>query len=466
MFPVIKMKFKVEHLKYLVKVLKSNLEGASIHRFIEYSKTDFVFNNSKNKDQQVIISLQSSHPFILFGKINDLCSSLASPFYLQLKNELEHSLIKNISLWNDDRIIAFEIESQNAIYEINNRYLVIELITGAPNLLLLDENKKILLVYKPSSLDQNRPLLKGLPYVLPNKNNSFTINDEVIPFNIEEEFNNYFLSLKEKRKKDKYSKVIKVITSNIKSLKKKINNQEKDLASARDLETFKLYGDLLFTYMYDIKEITNPLIIEDIKIPIDVKKTLKDNGLTYYKKYQKSKNALIHLQVQLKLNKEELEYFLTLENQFNAASERELLEIKEELVINGYIHDSMKKRKKAKKAYEPYFIYYKNTKIGYGKNNFQNDYLSFTLANKNYYYLHIKNHPGSHIVIFDNNPSNEIITYASELALFLGNLNDGDVILTKVKELKKTTKKGLVTFNNYQTIHISNYDKKKFTSIH
>lgn len=460
------MKFKVEHLKYLVEELKRNLEGAYIHHFIEYSKTDFVFNNSKNKEQQVIISLQSSHPFILFGNINDLCSSLASPFYLQLKNELEHSLIKNISLWNDDRIIAFEIESQNAIYEINNRYLVIELITGAPNLLLLDENKKILLVYKPSFLDQNRPLLKGLPYLLPNKTNSFVINDEIISFNIKEEFNNYFFNLKEKRKKDKYSKVIKVITTNIKSLKKKISNQEKDLTSALDLETFKLYGDLLLTYMYDIKEVTNPIIIEDIKIPLDINKTLKDNALSYYKKYQKSKNALIHLQEQLKQNKEELEYFLTLENQFNAASERELIEIAEELVINGYIHEPIKKQKKIKKSYEPYFIYYKDIKIGYGKNNLQNDYLSFTLANKNYYYLHIKDHPGSHIVIFDNNSSSEIITYAAELALFLGNLNDGDVILTKVKELKKTNKKGLVTFNNYQTIHISNYDKSKFTSIH
>ncbi len=460
------MKFKVENLRYLVRVLKENLEGAYIHRFIEYSKTDFVFNNSKNKDQQVIISLQSSHPFILFGKINDLGSSLASSFYLQLKNELEHCLIKNISLWNNDRIIAFEIESQNAIYEINNRYLVIELITGASNLLLLDENKNILLVYKPSFLDQERPLLKGAPYVLPSKNSSFLITEETIPFSIESEFNNYFENLKEKRKKDKYSKVIKVINSNIKSLKKKIANQEKDLISASSLETFKLYGDLIYTYMYEIKDITNPLIIDDIAIPIDTSKSLKDNGGIYYKKYQKAKTALIHLEAQLKINKEELEYFLTLQNQFESASERDILEIEEELIINKYISETSKKRKQTKKSYEPYFIHYNNVKIGYGKNNLQNDYLSFTLANKAHYYLHIKDHPGSHIVIFDSNPTNDIIAYAAELALFLGKLNDGDIILTKIKELKKTSKKGLVTFNSYQTIHISSYDKNKFSFIH
>ena len=460
------MKLNVGHLKFLVSVLKENLVGSYIHKFIEYSKTDYVFTSSKNKEQQVIISLQSSHPFILLGHIDELNSTLSSSFFLQLRKELDHSQIKDIYLWNEDRIIAFEIESQNEIYEINTRHLVIELITGAANMMLLDENKNILLIYRSVSLDQDRPLFKGLPYSLPSKNSSWTVTNESISFNIEEEFNNYFNSLKEKRRKDKFSRVIKVITSNKKSLLKKIEKQEKDLNSASSLETYKLYGDLLFTYMWEIKEITNPLILDDISVPIDITKSLKDNALAYYKKYQKSKSAIEHLQNQLRINKEELEYFLTLENQYINASERDLFEIEEELVMNGYLRDLNPRKKKTKKAYEPYFVYFKGTKIGYGKNNLQNDYLTFTLASKKDCYLHIHNHPGSHIVIFDSNPSNEVITFASELALFLGKVDDGDVIFTKVSKLQKTNKKGLVTFKKYQTFHISTYDKRKFTSLH
>lgn len=460
------MKMNVANLRYLVKTLKPLLVGSYIHKFVEYSKTDYLFNVSKNKEKQVIISLQSSRPFLLLGQINDLTSSLSSSFFLQLRKEVEHAYIKDINLLNNDRIISIEIEAQNEIYEINRRFLILELITGMPNLLLLDEDNSILLAYRSTSFEQERTILKGVPYTLPNKNSEFNDNNEEIPFDINQEFNDYYKTLIEKRRKDKFYRINKVIKQNIKSLKTKIKKQTIDLENAENGENFKLYGDLLFTYMYEIKEYTSPLVLDEISIPLDLSKSLKDNALIYYKKYQKSKSALEHLIKQLTINKEELEYFLLLENQYAFASERDLLEIEEELIENGYLKQTIIRKKKSKKAYEPYFIYYKDTKIGYGKNNLQNDYLTFTLASKKDCYLHILNHPGSHIVIFNPNPSKEVIEFACALSLFLANKDDGDVIFTKVNELSKTSKKGLVTFKHYQTLHISSYDRNLFTSLH
>ena len=100
----------------------------------------------------------------------------------------------------------------------------------------------------------------------------------------------------------------------------------------------------------------------------------------------------------------------------------------------------------------PYFVKVDKTIIGFGKNAEQNNYLTFILAKKDYYYLHIKDHSGSHVVIFSNNPSKEAILVASEIALILSKLDNGEVYLADVKDVKKGDRIGEVNILKYETI--------------
>ena len=102
----------------------------------------------------------------------------------------------------------------------------------------------------------------------------------------------------------------------------------------------------------------------------------------------------------------------------------------------------------------PYYINYKNTKIGFGKNKEQNNYLTFKKANKSDIYLHTSNYHGAHVIIFDNDPSKEVIEAASHLALILSNLTSGEVYIADVKDVKKGGAQGEALLNKYQTITI------------
>lgn len=454
------MKYQVGHLLYIAQEIKERYVGSYIHRFQEYTKTDYFLSFSKAKNERLFISLQSSHPMVdIVTQSTSTFNALGTPLFLQLRKELDHAFLEDVEIWNQDRILALRLSCTNEIYQTNTRYLVIELITGNANLLFLDENKTILALYHSTSFDATRPLLKGITYTLPIQNDTFKKEIEVLPYSLSSFFNLYEKEVEDKRRKDQYAIILKTIKSQKKSLLKKKKNQMMDYQNALGAEKYKTYGDLLFTYLYTLKDGVTEVVLEDTTIPLDPLKSLKDNAVNYYKKYQKAKSALEHLTVQMKETEEDIAYFTLLEEQWNHASEKELQEMYIELVENHYIKVKKVKSKKEKKAFEPYFTSFKQVKIGYGKNNLQNDYLTFHLSKKKGYFLHVKDHPGSHVVIFDEHPSKEVLEYAGALALYLGGFLDGDVIYTPLGEVTKTTKKGLVQLKKYQTLHISSLPK-------
>ncbi len=136
-------------------------------------------------------------------------------------------------------------------------------------------------------------------------------------------------------------------------------------------------------------------------------------------------------------------------------NEEEYQELLKELTNSKLIKLPKYKIEKKVTASKPSYIIFKNTKIGFGKNSNQNNELTFNLANKTDYFLHINKSHGPHIIIFNNNPSDEIIQFTCELSLFLAKAQDGDVIYTRVSNLKKTSTLGQVRMDKYETYHIN-----------
>jgi len=250
----------------------------------------------------------------------------------------------------------------------------------------------------------------------------------------------------------------------------KIKKLEKTLKEAEKKEQYKLYGELLTANMYAIQKGDKEVEVYNyydennslIKIPLDPQKTPSENAQSYYQKYQKLKNSISIVNEQIKKANEEIDYFEGLMQQLDVATHKDLEEIREELLEEGYIKKkaSLNNRKKKEKLELEQFISNDGTVILVGKNNKQNDYLTNKLANKDDLWLHTKDIPGSHVVIRNPNPTFETIQEGAILAAYYSKARHSSSVpvdYTKVRHVKKPkgAKPGFVIYENQQTVYVT-----------
>lgn len=176
-----------------------------------------------------------------------------------------------------------------------------------------------------------------------------------------------------------------------------------ELAGADEGEKYKLWGDLLTANIYRVGKGADSAVLENyydemkpVKIPLDSRLTPQANAQKYYKKYQKSKSAKVHLAEQITLAEGELEYIRSVDDALSRAEgETDLAQLREELAVAGYA--SKLRTVKAKKPKAPAYLHFR-TSGGYdvycGKNNLSNDYIRTHLASKNDWWFHVKDRPG------------------------------------------------------------------------
>ncbi len=254
------------------------------------------------------------------------------------------------------------------------------------------------------------------------------------------------------------------INKEIKKLENKLIKLNKELNNTDEAETFKLYGELLLSApnLKDKQksiEILNYYNNELVKIPLDIKYTILENSNKYYKKYQKSKNAITYINEQIEKANNEITYFKSLSFQISISNINDALEIKEELINNKYLFD---KENKNKKKLKPKLLTYDlgDAFISVGKNNLQNDYLTHKLAKPNELWFHVKDAPGSHVVLHKSEDiTEEEIRTAALIAAYYSTMGESSSVpvdYTKIKNLKKVPKiKGsFVTMTHQKTIYI------------
>ncbi len=284
-----------------------------------------------------------------------------------------------------------------------------------------------------------------------------TISDLLDDFYYEEE-----LKLKIKIKTNDLNKFI---LKQIDKYEKKLLKLNKDLEETKDSYIYMNYGNLLLGYT-NLKEKAKELTLkdyitnEDVKIPLDNKYTVLDNANRYFKKYQKLKTSTTYIKEQEEIAKSEIEYFTLLKYQLQQASLSEALEIKQELINNKYLFEDSEKPNK-RKDHPKLLTYILPSKalVYVGKNNIQNDYLTNKLAKPNDLWFHIKDAPGSHVILETDNVIDEDIRYAAIIASYYSTFRDSSSVAvdyTKQKNIKKIPgKKGcFVTYKNQSTIYI------------
>lgn len=263
---------------------------------------------------------------------------------------------------------------------------------------------------------------------------------------------------------DLFRAVKKELHKNTSKLPKLIQAKEE----AMDCEKYREYGDLLFAYMYTIEK--QPTVIlpsfetgEDVKIPIDMRYDLKQNANRHYQKYHKQKRAQEILEEQIDLCKKQIDYFETLQLQLEQASIPDAMEIREELSKQGYIRaqaNKIRKKKKKEKDIPNISVFrFEEADVYVGKNNIQNDYISFKLARKNDTWLHVKDLHGSHVIITTDTPSEQLLRDASMLAAYYSQGRFSSSVPVNycfAKEIKKVPKAalGFAALGSYKTIYI------------
>ncbi|MGT2771782.1 Rqc2 family fibronectin-binding protein [Streptococcus marimammalium] len=281
---------------------------------------------------------------------------------------------------------------------------------------------------------------------------------------------------KDKAQKDRINQqandLIHRVNTEIQKNKKKLKKQKQELKDTENAEDFRQKGELLTTFLRNVPNNQNQVTLENyytgkmITISLDKALTPNQNAQRYFKKYQKLKEAVKHLHHLLKETIETIAYLETVEMALSQASLSEIADIREELIETGFI--KQKKRDKHHKRQKPeqYLASDGKTIILVGKNNLQNDELSFKIAQKNDLWFHAKDIPGSHVIIRNNpNPSDEVKTDAAELAAYfskarLSNLVPVDMI--EAKKLNKPTgsKPGFVTYTGQKTLRVTPNQEK------
>ena len=257
-------------------------------------------------------------------------------------------------------------------------------------------------------------------------------------------------------------------------LTRKLAIQEKELEATYDRERLRQLGDILTANLHRIVKGQTSVTCEDfydenmtpVEIPISPVLSPQQNAAKYYKDYARMKNAEKELKKQIALGTSELDYLKSVLEELNRAqSEAELEEIRRELQEEGYLRpESGKKRMKQGKLPPMRFESTDGYPIYVGRNNRQNEELTFRLARKDDLWCHASKVHGSHVIIScgGTTPPDNTITQAAQLAAYYSESVGGQNIavdVTPVKQVKKIPngKPGMVIYHTYKTVIANPY---------
>ena len=516
-----------------------------INRIANTSKTELVFNvHANNKRTNLVMSLHSNYNHICLSDRNYNTFNEPSTFVMVLRKYILNGIIYKIEQFDYDRYLLLHIHARDELYDEKHYILSLELMGKYANLILIDDDNKIIDALKkiPPYENTKRTILPGSIFTLPDKQNKLDpfnnpnidydeslvkqlqgfskllenefryrlddkqtydeiiqeikdsknlyiskVNDtyefHVIPllhksknyevWDIQKGFDEiYYQDDEKERIKNISDDLFKIVKRQIKHYKTKVDKLELSLNDALNLQNDKENGDLLYMYEDLDKKGLNEITINDYygnakTIKLEPKLSIKANANKYYNQYQKKRKGKIYIEEQLDIASSELEYFNSLAEQLSLANYSDALDIKDELIKYGYLKKASSKNKQKKKV-NLYQIKVDNQTITFGKNNIQNNFLTFDYAKANYTWFHAKDYHGCHLVVDTDSPNEKIIRICANIAAYYSQgrySSSVPVNYCLVKDIKKIKgkKPGFVSIKNYKTIYIDPYEDKNLT---
>lgn len=568
------MSFDAIVTRALTDEFNNNYIGARVDKIYQTEKDEIMINmRSKDGSFKVLVSASSNNPRFYVSKISKENPSEAPLFSMILRKNLSGSKLVKVEQFGFDRAAQFVFSGYNEFHEEAFYYLVVEIMGKYSNIVLCNENHKVIDAIKRVStvMSSKREIEPGLIYERP------PVFDRVSPISVDEEdlknmmtnnadlelrdflmrsflglsteiankilfdaaiddknllknldendvnkfissfiktfeevkeknysFNIYKLSERksaynaislnqyaslerenfssiselldkyyyEKDQKDRIAQrsqnMRHTISANLKRAKNKLQKQKEEMLESANREAYKVYADLISSNIHKISKGLKEIKLEnfydnmnEISVPLDQKLSAVQNAQKYYKRYQKMKQREIVLEKQIENTEDEINYLELVSDAIDRTDDvKNLDEIYFELIKNNYIKKDKKIKNKPKKIAIHSVDYDDTSKVYYGKNNLQNEYITFKVADKNDVWMHVKGFPGSHVVIKSGGyPSDELLVFAAKIAAKNSKAKDSnkvDVDFTTRKNVKKhpSGKTGLVNYVNFKTITV------------
>lgn len=568
------MSFDAIVTRALTDEFNNNYIGARVDKIYQTEKDEIMINmRSKDGSFKVLVSASSNNPRFYVSKISKENPSEAPLFSMILRKNLSGSKLVKVEQFGFDRAAQFVFSGYNEFHEEALYYLVVEIMGKYSNIVLCNENHKVIDAIKRVStvMSSKREIEPGLIYERPpvfdrvspisvdeeNLKNMMSnnadlelrdflmrsflglsteiankilfdaaIDDKNLLKNLDENDANKFISsfiktfeeVKEKKysfniyklserksaynainlnqyaslekenfpsiselldkyyyEKDQKDRIAQrsqnmrhTISANLKRAKNKLQKQKEEMLESANRETYKVYADLISSNIHKISKGLKEIKLEnfydnmnEISVPLDQKLSAAQNAQKYYKRYQKMKQREIVLEKQIENTEDEINYLELVSDAIDRTDDvKNLDEIYFELIKNNYIKKDKKIKNKPKKIAIHSVDYDDTSKVYYGKNNLQNEYITFKVADKNDVWMHVKGFPGSHVVIKSGGyPSDELLVFAAKIAAKNSKAKDSnkvDVDFTTRKNVKKhpSGKTGLVNYVNFKTITV------------
>ncbi|SDP69177.1 Rqc2 family fibronectin-binding protein [Halobacillus aidingensis] len=254
--------------------------------------------------------------------------------------------------------------------------------------------------------------------------------------------------------------------------KRKIKKHETTLKKSESAEEYQKLGELLTAHMHMVKTGDESVTVVDyydpdqseMTIELNPNKTPSENAQNYFQTYAKLKKSKEVVQKEIQKAEDEILYFDRLIQQVETAREEDIEEIREELREQGYLKKKPaakgNRKNKPQKPKPESFESTDGTLIYVGRNNKQNEYLTNRMANKMDIWLHAKDIPGSHVVIRDEEPSEDTLFEAAQLAANFSKSSKSSSVpvdYTRIRHVKKPSgaKPGFVTYDQQQTLFVT-----------
>lgn len=266
----------------------------------------------------------------------------------------------------------------------------------------------------------------------------------------------------------------KIVQTALERNRKKFDLQSKQIRDTKNRDKYKVYGELIHTYGYNLEpgaknlEALNYYTNEMITIPLDPQKTAKENAQKYFDKYNKQKRTFEALTELIKETGDDITYLESVSNSLDIArSEDDLAQIKEELIEAGYIKRKYTKKKVKISSKPLHYISSDGFHMYVGKNNVQNEELTFHFAVGNDWWFHAKGVPGSHVIVKTNGEELPDRTFeeAGRLAAFYSKNKGNEKVEIDYIEKKHVKKPGgskpgfVVYYTNYSLMIDSDISK-------
>lgn len=488
-------------LKAFIEEQEKFLAGARINKIQQPTRKELILvlrNNGISKKLYINIDPKFYH-ICFISEANENKRIIEIPqkppmFCMLLRKYLENSKIAKINQPENERICELFVETYNEIGDKIYLCLAIEMMGKHSNIILYNTDTNIIIGCAHNvgaDKSQVREVYGQIPYTYPpkQKNNNFVPERygfllnyyKTTPENIyysmykDLDINNifdcYYAKLINNVKFNTLkSECTTTILQRLKKCQKSLDEMLLQLKQSKNYDKFRLYGDLLMSNLYNLEDFSDNAKVFDyennqnITIPLNITKTIKENANNYYKKYNKSKTAGIKLGELINEHKQNKKYLESILYSIKISQNiEELKEIEQEIIFNlpligkKVIGDKSNKTNIAESIScieKPY-----QTRIYIGKNNKQNDFIISKLASEDDLWFHTKDCPGSHVLLKTQNITDDLILECAKLAKKYSSGSKSSkigVIYTKSKYLRKPPKAhlGYVTYKNEKEIII------------